>query len=166
MGPKGDQALIDIHFLLLQSHPGVHSRTAISRNRNESRDFVMRKVTLSPTHGSIGDPLPIYADRFFGHYGISSSAERIYQLPLQVSYWGKKTGQICWREKSSVSDFELSSLAGFFAHIRSNLCTRHIQKKLTPRGHHDWPDMGVIRQPDCPVATSCGTKSPRHPRER
>src|SRR5262249_4169741 len=52
----------------------------------------------------------------------------------------KKTGQICWREKHSVSDLELSSLAGFFAFIWSNLCTRNIQKKITSRGHHDWPD--------------------------
>jgi hypothetical protein len=52
----------------------------------------------------------------------------------------KKTGQICWREKHSVSDLELSSLAGFFAFIWSNLCTRNIQKKITLRGHHDWPD--------------------------
>ena len=31
-------------------------------------------------------------------------------------------------------------MAGFFALIWSNLCTRHIPGKLTPRGHHDWPD--------------------------
>jgi ankyrin repeat protein len=31
-------------------------------------------------------------------------------------------------------------LAGFFAFIWSNLCTRHILGNLTPRGHHDWPD--------------------------
>ena len=36
----------------------------------------------------------------------------------------KKTGQICLREKPSVSDLESSSLAGIFAIIRSNLCTR------------------------------------------
>jgi hypothetical protein len=52
----------------------------------------------------------------------------------------EKTGQICWREKHSVSELELSSLAGFFAFIWSNLCTRNIQKKIAPRGHHDWPD--------------------------
>jgi hypothetical protein len=61
---------------------------------------------------------------------------------------GKKTGQICRREKSSVSDLELGSLAGFFALIWSNLCTRYIPDKLTPRGHHDWPDKGVSRQLD------------------
>ena len=43
-------------------------RRPISRNRNGSRDFVMRKVTLSPAvHGPVGDPL--HADRFSGHYG-------------------------------------------------------------------------------------------------
>jgi hypothetical protein len=52
----------------------------------------------------------------------------------------KKTGQICRREKSSVSGLELASLAGFFAFIWSNLCTRHIPVNLAPRGHHDWPD--------------------------
>ena len=31
-------------------------------------------------------------------------------------------------------------MAGFSVLIWSNLCTRHIQNKLTPRGHHDWPD--------------------------
>jgi hypothetical protein len=66
----------------------------------------------------------------------------------QVSATGKKTGQICLREKPSVSDLESSSLAGFFAFIWSNLCTRHIPDKLTPRGHHDWPDKGVSRQGD------------------
>ena len=40
------------------------------------------------------------------------------------SRMGKKTGQIRLREKPSVSDLESSSLAGFFALIRSNLCTR------------------------------------------
>ena|SRR6516162_5432304 len=28
-------------------------------------------------------------------------------------------------------------MAGFFAFIWSNLCTRHIRDKLTPRGHHE-----------------------------
>ena len=50
--------------------------TAISRNRNRSRDFVMRKVTLSPAvHGPVGDPLQIYADRFSGHYGTALVGE-------------------------------------------------------------------------------------------
>jgi hypothetical protein len=35
-------------------------------------------------------------------------------------------------------------LAGFFAFIWSNLCTRHIRGKLTPRGHHDWPDKRAL----------------------
>jgi hypothetical protein len=37
-------------------------------------------------------------------------------------------------------------LAGYFPHNRSNLCTRHIPHKLTPRGHHDWPVMLVIQE--------------------
>jgi hypothetical protein len=71
-----------------------------------------------------------------------------YRQTGKVSTWpknGKKTGQICWREKHSVSDLELSSLAGFFAFIWSNLCTRNIQKKITPRGHQDWPDKRATR---------------------
>src|SRR5580658_11052393 len=63
-----------------------------------------------------------------------------------MSATGKKTGQICLREKPSVSDLESSSLAGFFALIWSNLCTRHILFGLKPRGHHDWPYKGVSRQ--------------------
>src|SRR5262249_28965946 len=41
----------------------------------------------------------------------------------------------------SVSALESNSLAGYFRHNRSNLCTRHIPHKLTPRGHHEWPVM-------------------------
>src|SRR5215472_14690312 len=40
----------------------------------------MRKVTLSPTHGPVGDPLQIYADRFFGHYDIKGWAEFVREL--------------------------------------------------------------------------------------
>ena len=38
----------------------------------------------------------------------------------------------------------IKRLAGFFAFIRSNLCTRHIQNRLTPRGHHEsrMPSLG------------------------
>jgi hypothetical protein len=46
---------------------------------------------------------------------------------------GKKTGQICRREESSISDLQLSSLASFFGLIWCNPCTRHIPEKLTPR---------------------------------
>src|SRR5256885_11170445 len=46
------------------------------------------------------------------------------RMVADVAVLGKKTGQICLREKPSVSDLESSSLAGFFALIRSNLCTR------------------------------------------
>jgi hypothetical protein len=34
-------------------------------------------------------------------------------------------------------------LAGYFRFIRSNLCTRNIPKKLTPRGHEHWPDKSL-----------------------
>jgi len=37
-------------------------------------------------------------------------------------------------------------LAGLKAFIWSNLCTRHIQNKLTPRGHEDWPDKRTTRK--------------------
>src|SRR6202035_5898672 len=51
----------------------IQPDSAISRNRNGSRDFVMRKVTLSRSlHGGpVADPLQIYADRFSGHYGVA-----------------------------------------------------------------------------------------------
>src|SRR5580704_13320428 len=47
---------------------------------------------------------------------------------------------ICLHEKDNVSDLESSRLAGLKQFIWSNLCTRHIPNKLTPRGHEDWPD--------------------------
>ena len=54
----------------------IQPDTAISSNRNGSKDFVMRKVTLSPAvDGPVRDPLQIYADRFFGHYGIPLLAD-------------------------------------------------------------------------------------------
>jgi len=62
----------------------------------------------------------------------------------------KKAGQICLNLNPSVSDLESSSLAGFFAFIRPNLCTRHIPGKLTPRGHHDWPNKRPNRKPAHP----------------
>jgi hypothetical protein len=34
----------------------------------------------------------------------------------------------------------MNGLAGSLPFIRSNLCTRHILNKITPRGHEDWPD--------------------------
>jgi hypothetical protein len=46
--------------------------SAISRNRNGSRDFVMSKVwIITALHGGpVGDPLQIHADRFSGLYGM------------------------------------------------------------------------------------------------
>jgi hypothetical protein len=40
-------------------------------------------------------------------------------------------------------------LAGFKAFIWSNLCRRHIPERLTPRGHHDWPDKRAIWKHPC-----------------
>ena len=72
------------------------------------------------------------------------------------SGWLKITGQICLTLIFSVSALESNSLAGYFRHNRSNLCTRHIQKKLTPRGHHDWPVMPTIRTGSTTRGTSVG----------
>ena len=58
----------------------------------------------------------------------------------------------------SVSDIESSGLAGFSAFIWSNLCTRHIPDKLTPRGHHDWPDKRPFRPCDRSGAMRHGTR--------
>jgi hypothetical protein len=52
-------------------------------------------------------------------------------------------------QKPSVSDLESISLAGFFAFIGSNLCTRYIQSKLTTRGHHDWRNRRQKRRSGC-----------------
>jgi hypothetical protein len=52
-----------------EAEAAIQPETATRRNRNGSRDFVMRKATLSlAVHGPVGDPLQIYADRFSGHY--------------------------------------------------------------------------------------------------
>jgi len=56
---------------------------------------------------------------------------------------------ICLPLDLSVSDLKSSGLAGFKAFIWSNLCTRHIPEKLTPRGHHDWPVKRAIRTGCC-----------------
>jgi len=45
----------------------------------------------------------------------------------------KKTGQsVCSEISAQATE---NQTIGFFAFIRLNLCTRHIQKKLMPRGH-------------------------------
>jgi hypothetical protein len=36
--------------------------------------------------------------------------------------------------------FKIKQIGLFKGFIWSNLCTRDIPKKLTPRGHEDWPD--------------------------
>src|ERR1035438_5580394 len=58
----------------------------------------------------------------------------------------KKTGQSVRTYFFSVSDLESNRLAGFLPYIWSNLCTRNIRNKLTPRGHHDWPDIRAFRK--------------------
>jgi hypothetical protein len=58
----------------------------------------------------------------------------------------RKTGQSVCYEVSSVSDLESDRLAGFSRYIWSNLCTRNILKKITPRGHQDWPDIRRYRK--------------------
>src|SRR5580704_11558940 len=47
---------------------------------------------------------------------------------------------ICFFRVFSASDLKSNRLDGLKAFIWSNLCTRHIPNKLTPRGHEDWPD--------------------------
>jgi hypothetical protein len=72
---------------------------------------------------------------------------------LDVLY--KITGPNLLPQNLSVSDLESSSLAGYFRFIRSNLCTRHIPNKLTPRGHHDWPDKRQNRKLPDPTRNDC-----------
>src|SRR5260370_40107295 len=49
--------------------------------------------------------------------------------------------------------------------IWSNLCTRHIPEKLTPRGHHDWPDkrrsVYRLRSDRRPLVQSSCSRGPR-----
>jgi hypothetical protein len=53
-------------------------------------------------------------------------------------------------------------LAGYFRFIWSNLCTRNIPKKLTPRGHEHWPDKSrsVYRSPAVVVITTTNHNQP------
>ena len=48
-------------------------------------------------------------------------------------------------------------MAGYCRLMRSNLCTRHIQKKLT-RGHHDWPDKATRRTGGFPQLPTTGLR--------
>jgi len=52
---------------------------------------------------------------------------------------------ICSLRNFSVSDLKSNGLAGLKGFIWSNLCTRHIPKRLTQRGHEDWPDKSATR---------------------
>jgi len=74
---------------------------------------------------------------------------------VQVGLWALFAGSgrntvlnqpICFFRILSASDLKSNRLAGLKAFIWSNLCTCHIPKKLTPRGHHDWPDKRATRK--------------------
>src|SRR5207245_5907540 len=64
------------------------------------------------------------------------------------SYGGALAHRFSYMKESAnpfLRDFQrkrprMSGLAGSLPFIRSNLCTRHILNKITPRGHEDWPD--------------------------
>jgi hypothetical protein len=64
---------------------------------------------------------------------------------FKLPYHTKKPANL-FAPKFQRKRLRIKRLAGFFAFIRSNLCTRHIQKKLTPRGHRDWPDKRLNRK--------------------
>jgi len=90
----------------------------------------------------IGEGGVLYGTTSFGG---ASNAGTVFQLKPPASPGGAWTETvlnrpICLDEKDNVSDLESGRLAGLKAFIWSNLCTRHIQNKLTPRGHEDWPD--------------------------
>jgi hypothetical protein len=52
----------------------------------------------------------------------------------------------------------MSCLRADHALIWSNLCTRHIPNKLTPRGHDDWPDKQTIRQLTVNLGLRCAIR--------
>ena len=69
-----------------------------------------------------------------GKTGSCTKRNKPWHLDLAVS-WEKPAIRLL--RNLSVSDIRIKPMAGFFAFIRSNLCTRHIRDKLTPRGHHE-----------------------------
>jgi hypothetical protein len=88
------------------------------------------------THSTISEPAAI------------NDSERTTPLgswtaPIELPRNTKKPANL-FAPKFQRKRLRIKRLAGFFAFIRSNLCTRHIQKKLTPRGHHDWPDKRLL----------------------
>src|SRR5215469_10854173 len=69
----------------------IQPDSAISRNRNGSRDFVMKKVTLSRHCTAVlpGNPLRIHAVRFSGYYWVFASPTRLGRLPWSYPrVWG------------------------------------------------------------------------------
>ena len=110
---------------------------------------------LLPARETNRTKAPFGSDNFLVHVAVAT-AEPVakirgagyslcadYVVGVAIEDRGNRSKSAC--TGLSVSDLKSSSLAGYFCLIQSNLCTRHIQKKLTPRGHHDWPDKLVIR---------------------
>src|SRR5258708_28997490 len=54
----------------------------------------------------------------------------------------------------------MNGLAGSLPFIRSNLCTRHILNKITPRGHEDWPDKRRSVDTRCRIGRNPGSLAP------
>ena len=130
-------------------HSGAFSRPSKSTAAhagNHGQCFTPRCITPKPRKWS-----PKEREVRLGKHepddaaGIATSAQAVPEGFACARYFSGSVKNS--RSKSactglSVSDLKSGSLAGYFRLIRSNLCTRHIQKKLTPRGHHDWPDKG------------------------
>src|SRR5258708_2494521 len=92
--------------------------------------------------------------------------EQPFEQSANRSSLTSKYRPICCITFFSVSDLESARLAGIYAFIWSNLCTRHIPEKLTPRGHEDWPDKrrSVYRPPVGLSATRTKLRSISPPR--
>lgn len=123
---------------LARSEKRTMAGTKMAATKTSNRD----RHPTEPSHRQLvattGEQLP--AENRAGHLGESVKITDPNLLALDLS----------------VSDLKSGSLAGYFRLIRSILCTRHIQKKLTPRGHHDWPykatsrSFGLWTKPDGP----------------
>ena len=90
---------------------------------------------------------------------------RIFKRPRQFRGVDEINRPKCLNPNLKPKRYKIRHLAGFCRLIWSNLCTRHIQRKLTPRGHHDWPDkattrpIGLLLHNDLPGAlASCNFK--------
>src|SRR5260370_35976290 len=60
---------------------------------------------------------------------------------------------------------KIKQIGRYLSVYLSNLCTRHIPEKLTPRGHHDWPDkrrsVYRLRSDRRPLVQSSCSRGPR-----